>query len=334
MGQSFSAVIEKELDGAYCVVVLWSSASIESEWVLNEAAEGARRKILVPVRIEDVRPPLEFRRLQTASLFDPNALEGPEFEACVGAIRGRLQRSPPAIAEPSPSKAEVAEPEKAAAPETPLPEPEPRKAPSSIRRRMVAAGVSTVVILLLLVIVWRSQKPNPSVSGATTRTESRGPLHASTLTSPASDTTHTTPTSTFSIHPGTVAPDSLSRLTNRLPASRSKKQVTNAAERQGEKGDVTAPVLLSRVEPLYTEVARKARITGSVTLETTIDANGDVRDVRVLKSLPFGLDQSAIDAVRQWKFRPATRNGRPVSVLFKLTVNFHFKDDKEQAPAQ
>jgi hypothetical protein len=115
VGQSYSAVIEKELDGACCVVVLWSSASIESEWVLNEAAEGARRKVLVPVLIQDVRPPLEFRRLQTASLFDANAIEGPEFEACISAIRGRLQSSQREIVD-APSKRHVAQSEKATAP--------------------------------------------------------------------------------------------------------------------------------------------------------------------------------------------------------------------------
>jgi hypothetical protein len=127
VGQSFSAVIEKELDGAYCVVVLWSSASIESDWVLNEAAEGARRKILVPVLIQDVRPPLEFRRLQTARLFDANAIEGPEFEACISAIRGRLQSSQPGIVD-APSKPRVPQSVKATAPASQT----PAKAPATL----------------------------------------------------------------------------------------------------------------------------------------------------------------------------------------------------------
>src|SRR5688572_32836108 len=64
VGRSFSDVIERQLDQARCVVVLWSQASVRSEWVQNEAAEAARKNRLVPIRIEDVRPPLEFRRLQ------------------------------------------------------------------------------------------------------------------------------------------------------------------------------------------------------------------------------------------------------------------------------
>lgn len=53
-----------------------------------------------------------------------------------------------------------------------------------------------------------------------------------------------------------------------------------------------------------------------------IDHTGVVRDARVLKPLPFGLDQAALDAVKQWTFRPATLNGTAVDVLFNLTINF------------
>jgi protein TonB len=59
-----------------------------------------------------------------------------------------------------------------------------------------------------------------------------------------------------------------------------------------------------------------------VIVETIIDGNGNVTDVRVLKGLPMGLDASAIDAVKKWKFKPGTLNGQPVPVIFTLTVNF------------
>ena len=87
-------------------------------------------------------------------------------------------------------------------------------------------------------------------------------------------------------------------------------------------GDVKAPILVNRVEPIYTDEARKARISGIVIVEAIIDTNGRVRDVRILKPLPFGLDQAAVDAVKQWEFKPGTLNGVPVSVIFNLTVNF------------
>jgi hypothetical protein len=87
VGRSFSEVIERELDQARCVIVLWSRHSLASDWVQNEAAEAARKRSLVPVRIEDVRPPLEFRRLQTADLFDwQRGFDSPEFDACLASI--------------------------------------------------------------------------------------------------------------------------------------------------------------------------------------------------------------------------------------------------------
>jgi hypothetical protein len=86
-GRPFSEVIEYELDRAHCVVVLWSQHALRSEWVQNEAAEAIRRRVLVPVRIEDVRPPLQFRGLHSADLFDWRiGFSGREFEACLTSI--------------------------------------------------------------------------------------------------------------------------------------------------------------------------------------------------------------------------------------------------------
>jgi len=67
-GMSFDEVIEAALTAAKCVIVLWSRASITSDWVKVEAAEAARRRILIPALIEEVTIPLEFRRLQAADL--------------------------------------------------------------------------------------------------------------------------------------------------------------------------------------------------------------------------------------------------------------------------
>jgi len=87
-------------------------------------------------------------------------------------------------------------------------------------------------------------------------------------------------------------------------------------------GDVTPPVAVSRVQPVYTEVARKAHIEGTVIIETIIDRNGNVTDARVLRGLPLGLDQAALDAMKRWKFQPGRFNGQPVPVIFTLTVTF------------
>ena len=86
-------------------------------------------------------------------------------------------------------------------------------------------------------------------------------------------------------------------------------------------GDVKAPVIVNRAEPNYTEAARKARVSGIVIVEAIIDKNGNVNEVKVVKGLPLGLAEEAANAVRKWKFRPGTHNGRPVATIFNLTVN-------------
>jgi TonB family protein len=90
-------------------------------------------------------------------------------------------------------------------------------------------------------------------------------------------------------------------------------------------GDVTAPERVSGPQPVYTREAREARIQGVVIVEAVVDREGRVGSVRVLKSLPMGLDEAAVEAVRQWRFRPATRSGEPVPVYYVLTVNFRLE---------
>ena len=86
-------------------------------------------------------------------------------------------------------------------------------------------------------------------------------------------------------------------------------------------GDVRPPELLLKVQPQYPEIARRARIEGKVVLEAVIDGSGNVVNVRVLRSVPL-LDGAATEAVKQWKYRPARQNGRPVKVYFTVIVDF------------
>jgi len=87
-------------------------------------------------------------------------------------------------------------------------------------------------------------------------------------------------------------------------------------------GDVKAPTVISKPEPKYTEPARKARVTGVVVVEAIINRQGHVEEVKVLKGLPMGLSEEAVEAVKRWRFKPGTLNGEPVDVIFSLTVNF------------
>jgi len=99
-----------------------------------------------------------------------------------------------------------------------------------------------------------------------------------------------------------------------------KKLAEAEAERVG--GDVKPPVALQSPAPEYTETARRARLQGVVILEATVSREGKVVSTRVLKGLPLGLDEAAREAVAQWRFTPATRNGEPVAVILTLTINF------------
>lgn len=87
-------------------------------------------------------------------------------------------------------------------------------------------------------------------------------------------------------------------------------------------GDVKAPVIVKRVEPVSTQLAKKAHISGIVIIEVIVDKQGRLTNTHILKPLPMGLDAAAEQAVRQWEFRPGTLNGVPVAVIFNVTVRF------------
>src|SRR5215471_3721058 len=87
-------------------------------------------------------------------------------------------------------------------------------------------------------------------------------------------------------------------------------------------GGVTAPALLSKVEPEYSEEARKAKYQGTVLLYIQVDPTGKAVNMRVLHSLGLGLDEKAMEAVKKWKFKPGTKDGKPVTVEAQIEVNF------------
>jgi TonB family protein len=83
------------------------------------------------------------------------------------------------------------------------------------------------------------------------------------------------------------------------------------------------PVPLNRVRPGYTPEARKNNIQGSVLLRLVVDENGDAKQIRVVRALPDGLTEKAIEAAYKTKFKPAMKDGKPVSYSIALEINFN-----------
>jgi protein TonB len=87
-------------------------------------------------------------------------------------------------------------------------------------------------------------------------------------------------------------------------------------------GGVSQPTLLSKVEPEYSEEARKAKWQGTVVLSLIVDEKGHPQQIKVSKSLGLGLDAKAIEAVEKWRFKPGMKDGKPVAVFASIEVNF------------
>jgi eukaryotic-like serine/threonine-protein kinase len=101
LGKAFDQVIEEELNAARCVIVLWSEQSVRSRWVKTEAAAAADRDCLLPVLIEDIAIPFEFKRIQTAMLMNWRGDDAdPEFSRLVKAVEQLVRRAP----HPAPSR--------------------------------------------------------------------------------------------------------------------------------------------------------------------------------------------------------------------------------------
>jgi TonB family protein len=87
-------------------------------------------------------------------------------------------------------------------------------------------------------------------------------------------------------------------------------------------GGVTSPIVLSKKDPEYTEVARAAKYQGTAVLAIEVGPDGKAYNIRIVRSLGLGLDEKAIEAVKQWRFKPGTKDGQPVTVAATIEVNF------------
>ena len=91
-------------------------------------------------------------------------------------------------------------------------------------------------------------------------------------------------------------------------------------------GQIKPPELLHRVEPVYPEIAVNARVRGTVILEAQVDQEGHVVDLKVLRSASPLLDNAAIAAVKQWRYRPLVLNGQPQQFVLTVVLTFNLQD--------
>jgi TonB family protein len=87
-------------------------------------------------------------------------------------------------------------------------------------------------------------------------------------------------------------------------------------------GGVSSPTVLVKVDPEYSEEARKAKYSGTVLLQLIVDVDGKAKQIKVVKGVGLGLDEKAVEAVQRWKFLPGKRNGEAVPVYATVEVNF------------
>ena len=164
-GKTFDHVIAEALGAARCVIVVWSQASVASDWVREEADEGRRRNILVPVLLDGVRPPLGFGRIQAADLGDWHGDTAADtFRALIADITSMLgaPAPAPAAATPAPLPPSAAKP-----PTERLFRLEPAR-----RTRAAWLGIGAVVALIVVALLWRfvggrgDGQPSPTASAS------------------------------------------------------------------------------------------------------------------------------------------------------------------------
>src|SRR5215472_9014568 len=90
-------------------------------------------------------------------------------------------------------------------------------------------------------------------------------------------------------------------------------------------GGVSAPKAIFAPDPKYSKEALKAKYEGKCTVTLIVGSDGKPHDVHVVRSLGLGLDEKAIEAVKQWRFEPAQKDGKPVAVAIEIEVTFHLQ---------
>jgi TonB family protein len=127
---------------------------------------------------------------------------------------------------------------------------------------------------------------------------------------------------------GATSPDSSGGAGAGTPASGD-----NSSQLRRIGGGVSAPVVLSAPNPQYSEEARKQKVGGVVLVTLIVDPQGRPQNVHVLRGVGMGLDEKAMEAVKQYSFKPAMQGGKPVAVQLNVEVNFQIKTKEEASAA-
>lgn len=91
--------------------------------------------------------------------------------------------------------------------------------------------------------------------------------------------------------------------------------------------EVIIPTPIHRITPVYPEKCKKEKVEGTVVLEIKIDAEGNVIDTKILKSVHPDIDKAATEAIKKWKYNPVIKDGKPTPVVFAVTINFWLRDE-------
>jgi TonB family protein len=116
-----------------------------------------------------------------------------------------------------------------------------------------------------------------------------------------------------------IRKEHIAQLMTRRPAAE-RQAFASSVYRVG--GGVTAPSVVQKLEPSYSEEARAAKLSGTVLVRVVIGTDGKASDIELLRGLGLGLDEQAVFAISQWQFKPGTKDGVPVPVQAQIEVNF------------
>jgi len=183
------------------------------------------------------------------------------------------------------------------------------------------AAMALAALGVSLLVQSRAPSASPAPAPPPTAAVTRDEPAASSPTEPPADEPTPTPQAAETF--GSVYEVTIARPRPTATPLEAEEESPPMDVRRVDQKDVTAPVLVQRVEPVYPEIARRGRAEGKVVVEAVIDDRGVVQEPRVVQSTTIPLlNEEALKAVRQWRYRPALFRGKPVRVYVTVSVTF------------